>query len=140
MFNEQTLNTATGDADTRIFALFQKYCDHLRGAAECSSQDDARADQLAREAYGSVAEEIARLPSTTAAALAIKVYVALRHDDDEATADEAALSPAGANLNLSEAFQAGLLRDLVRLMPDLGPLCAARLAHIGSVDAERAAR
>jgi hypothetical protein len=109
--------------DARILSLFRNWADAVRsyGAAE----DEAAADRL----NGSVDEarrKIADVPATGAVGLAVKAYLLIHLNADIWREDIAALPvwfPWYADY--PDGYLAkSMLRDIVRIVPELGPLAA----------------
>jgi hypothetical protein len=98
-----------------------------------SSRDHERSAVLSSYALAPLATKIAQILAGSAVGLAVKAYMVIHADDDAHREDIAALSPAG--LAWPE-ITAGLLQDAVRFVLELAPLCAACLAHDGSLPAE----
>ena len=118
-------NTAHLEAadDTQIVALFRKWADAIRsyGAAD----DTAAADRL----YAAVDEarrNIADIPTTSAVGLAVKAYLLIHLNADLWREDIAAL-PGYCEWysDYPDAYLAkSMLRDMVRIVPELAPLAA----------------
>jgi len=109
--------------DAEILALFRKWADAVRsyGAAE----DETAADRL-YAAVDEVRRKIAGVPTTGAVGLAVKAYLLIHLNADCWREDIAAL-PSGCSWysDYPDAYLAmGMLRDIVRIVPELAPLAA----------------
>jgi hypothetical protein len=86
--------------------------------------------ERAEEAAWDIACTIVDTPATGVAGLAIKAYLCLRADDDYFHQDHAALSgrlPDYPWPRFIASLQRGMLKDMVRLAPELAPLAVKAL-------------
>jgi hypothetical protein len=104
--------------DAEILSLFQQWIVELRAADLIENDDEAWDAQLKRS--DKIEDQICAVPSIGAAGLAIKFYLALRVENG-ARDDSAALE------STNTFFELAALRDAVRFVPELVPLCAAVL-------------
>jgi|SRR5690242_10185781 hypothetical protein len=118
-YNIHYLRTAS---DAQILALLRKWVDAVRsyGAAE---------DEAANRCYAAVDEvrrQIAEVPATGAVGLAVKAYLLIHLNADCWREDIAALPGSCAwHHDYPDAYLAkSMLRDMVRIVPELAPLAS----------------
>jgi hypothetical protein len=111
--------------DRRILGLFREWQAALGHAAlrrGCDPPSDA-AVRAAGERIEAIEDQIAATAATDAAGLAIKLFLSVYYEGEEAISDA-----LGAELRADGRFTRSALADAARLVPELALLVAAAIA------------
>jgi hypothetical protein len=120
------ISETPADGDAAILALFDRWIVERRAAAAIVADEAAWDAQLGRA--DAIEDEIAAIPASGAAGLAIKFYLGLSLENGS-KADYAGVESTTTELEL------GALLDAVRFAPVLEPLCRDYLAAVEAAEA-----
>lgn len=108
--------------DNKILTLFREWVAATRASISLWKDGNSEEyDAAAATIDDTIERPIIETPSSGAAGLAIKAYLAIRASGGGAREDEAALNP---KFGLNWLIEASLLRDAARFVPELAPLVA----------------